>query len=307
MFLEIKHTNIGYNKPLISNIEATLDLGEVCLLIGNNGVGKTTLIKSILKQIPTLQGEIKINYQNIQSLSVKDIAEKIAIVFSKAPIPTNYTVSDLIGLGKFIHYPYYFELSNNDKQEVKQIIKDLNLEEFENHQLKDLSDGNLQKAFIGRAIAQNSPFIILDEPTAHLDEENKIIILKLLRKLAHDYQKLILFSSHDWRLAKEFSDKVWYIKNQQLFSGITEDILTQHSDLLKPILFNFSNSFIPPSIIASNAEAEMLYSFLQKKHQKDLSSYNFEYKDSIWCISDEKNQYFASNFEEIHQILSIKH
>jgi iron complex transport system ATP-binding protein len=110
MHLQISQANIGYNKTLISNAHADLKLGDVCLLIGNNGVGKTTLIKSILHQLPLLGGEILINGKNVKKLSVKEIAENIAIVFSKSVIPQHYTVEDLISLGKYIYYPFYFEL-----------------------------------------------------------------------------------------------------------------------------------------------------------------------------------------------------
>ena len=214
MFLEIKNTNIGYQKPLISEVNTSLDFGDVCLLIGNNGVGKTTLIKSILNQIPTLKGDIFINKKSNKKLSDKEIAEQIAVVFSKAQIPANYTTEDLISLGKFIHLPYYYKLEKEHLEDVNNIISQLKLEEYRTTLLQKLSDGNLQKAFIGRALAQNSPMIILDEPTTHLDEENKIIILKLLRDLAKNHNKIILFSSHDWRLAKEFADKIWFINDR---------------------------------------------------------------------------------------------
>ena len=306
MYLNLSTITIGYNKPLITDINASLQLGEVALLIGNNGVGKTTLFKSIINQIPTLKGSITINGKKITSYSTKEIAQKIAMVFSKAPIPANFTVIDLIAFGKYIHYPYYFRLSSQDKTEVQEIIKQLDLEEYQNHLLKNLSDGNLQKAFIGRAIAQNSPIIILDEPTAHLDEKNKIMILQLLRTLAIEHQKLILFSSHDWRLAKEFSDQIWLIKNQSIYSGITEDILFQFDDLAKPQLFQFSEKFVAPTIIAPPFETEILYSFLQKRYQKNLSELKFEFKNNFWLITDNKNQQIAKNFEEIHQIVTKK-
>ena len=108
MFLEIKNTNIGYQKPLISEVNTSLDFGDVCLLIGNNGVGKTTLIKSILNQISLINGEILINKKQNNQLSNKEIAEQIAVVFSKSQIPANYTTQDLVSLGKFIHLPYYY-------------------------------------------------------------------------------------------------------------------------------------------------------------------------------------------------------
>lgn len=307
MHLQIKQANIGYDKTLISNANASLNLGDVCLLIGNNGVGKTTLIKSILHQNPLLSGEILINNKSVKHLSVKEIAENIAIVFSKAIIPQNFTVEDLISLGKYIYYPFYFELKKEDREEVSDIITELGLEQYKNTPLKNLSDGNLQKAFIGRALTQNSPIIILDEPTTHLDEKNKIIILKTLRKLAKEQNKLILFSSHDWRLAKEFADKIWYVKNQELFSGIVEDILLKHDELTNASLFQVNKNFVAPSIISHEIQKEMLYSLLQKNFQKDLSLFHFQYHDTFWEISYKKEIYKCESFEEIVNLITKLH
>ena len=285
MFLEIKNTTIGYQKPLISEVNASLDFGDVCLLIGNNGVGKTTLIKSILNQISTLNGEIFINQKNVKKLSDKEIAEQIAVVFSKAQIPANYTTEDLISLGKFIHLPYYYKLEKEHLKDVNNIISQLKLEEYRTTSLQKLSDGNLQKAFIGRALAQNSPVIILDEPTTHLDEENKIIILKLLRDLAKNHDKIILFSSHDWRLAKEFADKIWFINDEKLEEGLAEDILLHNDLLTNPRIFTINENFISPIIDAPFLEKEMLYSALQKNFKKDLSGIKINFKGNFWEVN----------------------
>ncbi|QDP84146.1 ABC transporter ATP-binding protein [Chryseobacterium sp. SNU WT5] len=307
MFLELKNTSIGYNTPLISGVDTSLKLGEICLLVGNNGVGKTTLIKSILKQNPVLEGEILLNGEKVDELSNEQIARNIAIVFSKSVIPVNYTLRDLISLGKYIHYPYYFELSQEDQQEVEDIINDLNLMQYRDFQLTQLSDGNLQKAFIGRALAQNSPMIILDEPTTHLDEENKITILTLLRKLAKSHHKVILFSSHDWRLAKEFADKMWFIHNKSIDAGITEEVLLRNNELLNPQLFQFTDQFIAPEIFAPELHKEMLYSFLQKNFQKNLSDLKFEFKETFWVISKEHIQHKCDSFEEMAQYIQNLH
>ncbi|CAD7815470.1 putative siderophore transport system ATP-binding protein YusV [Chryseobacterium aquaeductus] len=304
MHLQIKNADIGYDATLISNAHASLNLGDVCLLIGNNGVGKTTLIKSILHQSPLLSGEILINSKNVRDLSVKEIAENIAVVFSKSIIPQNQTIEDLISLGKYIYYPFYFELKKEDRQEVSLIIDELNLTEYKKTPLKNLSDGNLQKAFIGRALTQNSPIIILDEPTTHLDEKNKIIILKTLRKLAKEQNKLILFSSHDWRLAKEFADKIWYVKDHEMFTGIVEDVLLQHDELTNASLFQVNENFVPPSINSPEIQKEMLYSLLQKNFQKDLSLLHFKFQGSFWEILYKNQTYKCESFEEI--VLFVK-
>ncbi len=295
MFIQLKNLQIGYDKPLITNINTYLKQGDVCLIIGNNGIGKTTLIKTLLRQIPILSGEIFINNKNLKKLSLDDISKLISIVFSKAEIPNNYTTNDLISFGKFTHYNYYIKLSQKDNQEIENIIKKLNLENYKNHYLKTLSDGNFQKTLIGRALAQNTPFIILDEPTNHLDEQNKISILKILRNMAKKMGKTMLFSSHDWRLATKFSDKIWYIKDKTLFSGLTEDILNQHSELIE---MNFLENIplVLPKIIAPNTQTELLISFLKKHIQRDLSNYSFEYKNEFWIIN---NKYICRNFEDL--------
>ena len=304
MFLQLKNTTIGYKTPLIKGVDTSLDLGEICLLIGNNGVGKTTLIKSILNQIPTLNGEIFLQNQPLKRFSQKKIAEQIAVVFSKSHVPANFTLTDLVALGKYIHYPYYFNLNHSDLQEVEKIIESLHLTQYKDFPLQKLSDGNLQKAFIGRALAQNSPMIILDEPTTHLDEENKIIILKLLRNLAKNHNKLILFSSHDWRLAKEFSDNIWLVDDGKLEAGIAEEILLKHNELLNPEVFRFNENFVAPQIFAPQLEKEMLYSFLQKNFRKNLSSLKFEFNDQFWVISIDEIQRKLNSFKEIAEFLA---
>lgn len=307
MFLQLKNTTIGYKTPLLKEVNTGLALGEICLLIGNNGVGKTTLIKTILNQTDLLKGEVLLNGIKTEMLSSKEMAEQIAVVFSKSQIPANYTLRDLISFGKYIHYPYYFELKESDQQEVEEIIESLNLSQYRDFQLSQLSDGNLQKAFIGRALAQNSPMIILDEPTTHLDEENKIIILKLLRNLAKTQNKLILFSSHDWRLAKEFADKIWLISNEKLHAGITEEILLNHNELLNPHIFHFNEGFVASQIFAPELHTEMLYSFLQKNFKTDLSAVKFTFTEPFWEISNNHIQYKCDSFEEIAEFLRNLH
>ncbi len=111
VILKLEHLDIGYQRALVKDICAELKLGEVCLLMGNNGQGKTTLIKSILGENKLLNGDILLAEKSINTLSALQIAKKISVVFSKATIPNGFTVKDLVSLGKYIHYPYYFSLN----------------------------------------------------------------------------------------------------------------------------------------------------------------------------------------------------
>lgn len=302
--VKIQNLTIGYKNPLINNINTDLSVGDMVMVVGDNGVGKTTLFKNILNQIKPLSGNILLNKKSVTEMTSVEISKQISMVFSKANIPKQYTTLDLVSLGKLVHYPYYFRLNNIDKHEINTIISHLNLDNLADRKLIELSDGNLQKAFIGRALAQDSTVIILDEPTAHLDEANKIAILKILRSLAKENNKIILFSSHDWRLAKEFSDKIWYIKDHKLFSGITEDILLQHPELMKPSLFDITSGFVAPQIVAPEIQKELLFSFLQKNFEKDLSKFQFIFKESFWHVSINNFQSKLFSFEEILQFLS---
>lgn len=302
-FLQITNLSIGYNHALVNAISTTGKLGEIILLMGNNGVGKTTLMKSLLGQIKTLKGNITIQSKPIENYSQQEIAEQIAVVFSKAEVPDHYSVEDLIRFGKYIHYPYYFKINAEDQEEIETIIKGLKLETYRHTQLQHLSDGNLQKAFIGRALAQNSPIILLDEPTTHLDEDNKLIILNLLRQLALKQNKLILFSSHDWRLAKEFSDKIWWIHDKTLTAEITEELFLNHPQLLHAYIFEINTAFRAPKITAKQSEKELLFSFLQKNFNQDLSSFSITYKDKTWKIEYESYTSYHKSLLEIKNSL----
>ena len=129
------------------------------------------------------------------------------------------------------------------------------------------------------------------------------MILKVLRNLAEEHHKLILFSSHDWRLAKEFSDKIWYIKDQKLQSGISEDILISNPELSSPQLFNIHENFVAPQIFAPEFQKELLYSFLQKNIKKDLSGIIFTFNQSFWEISAPGIQRKAYSFAEILNLI----
>lgn len=303
MILKFENTDIGYKCPLVKDIDLSVGSGELVLLIGNNGVGKTTLFKSILKELPVLKGQISVDGRLIQKLSSSELAKEIAMVFSGSKTPPGYKTSDLIALGKYIHYPYYFSLSSKDHKEVEGIIDSMGLSKYSHLMLDQLSDGNLQKAYIARAVVQDSPIILLDEPTTHLDEANKIGILKLLRSLAHEKGKLIIFSSHDWRLAKEFSDRIWYIKEQTLFEGITEDVLYTQRELTDPVLFSFGKEFSLPKIDAPEKEKELLYSLLQKNAKAVLPQMEFRFREGIWEVTSLNNPQSFGSFQEIRDFL----
>lgn len=306
MYLELNNLSIGYKEPLIEAISAHLNPGEVSLLVGSNGVGKTTLMRTILGQIPILKGDIRVEGKSITNQSAKQRAHQMAVVLSGAKVSTHLSLYDLVSLGKYIHYPYYFKLSKEDHKEVEHWIDSLGLESYKNRKLSELSDGNLQKAFIARALCQNAPILLMDEPTAHLDEKNKIMILKLLKSLSEDFNKLILFSSHDFRLAKEFSDQIWLLSEGSLDAGLAEDVLLRHPELISPVLFHLDSGFVAPKIEANTLEKELLYSFLQKNFHRDFSSMTFRYSSGKWIIEEGASLREVDSFQALGDFLGKK-
>lgn len=302
--LELKNAGFGYQSLLVQGASAQLRLGELCLIVGSNGVGKTTILKTLLGQIPLMEGAIDLLGTPLHQYSVKELARHISVVFSSSPRESSLTVRDLIALGRFIHYPFYFSLTSKDQLYVQEIITQLQLEPYAHLTLEKLSDGNLQKAYIGRALAQNTQLILLDEPTTHLDEANKIMILNLLRKLSREENKLVLFSSHDWRLAKEFSDTMMLVDQGALLYGLTEDVLYARTQLLEPILFDVSSSFVAPRILAPAIFKELLYSTLQKHVEKDLSTFQFTWNEPFWEVEGESMHRKFTSFEEIVAFLN---
>ncbi|MCB9202876.1 MAG: ABC transporter ATP-binding protein [Flavobacteriales bacterium] len=222
--LQLSNLSIGYKKPLIKGISSVLTQGEIALLIGKNGVGKTTLIKTLMQEVLPISGAISINSD---SLDVQNFHQYVSVVLSNTNIHSGLTVVELLELGRFPYKKWYQKITKKERKWINKIIEFTNLEKYKNYSINELSDGNLQKACIARAMVQDTDFLILDEPTTHLDLENKLMILDLLKNFSHTYNKGILFTSHDWEYSFKIADKLWCFKDNEFYSGETEDLALQ--------------------------------------------------------------------------------
>jgi iron complex transport system ATP-binding protein len=216
MNIKLQNLHLGYQSTLIEAANAQINPSEIILLYGPNGSGKSSLMRAMLGLEKPLSGQILLDEQPVLEYPKNLLAKQVAVVFAKSSLNPNFTLFDLVSYGKYPHYGIYNDLSAEDLSEVAEIIQTLGLEDYQHQRLDKLSDGNLQKAHIGRALAQNTPFILLDEPTAHLDPANKIALLELLYQLAKKQGKCILFSSHDWHFASQIADMVWWIHQKKL-------------------------------------------------------------------------------------------
>ncbi|MEO9869348.1 ABC transporter ATP-binding protein [Ekhidna sp.] len=208
--LKVDRLSIGYgpNKRLAKNINLALKSGELVGLVGQNGVGKSTFIRTISGLQPLLEGEIYLSSESIHSISQKSIAQKISVVLTGKPDSLNLSVLELITLGRHPYSGWLGNLKKEDKEIIEQSISQMEINYLVKKRLFELSDGQLQKVMIARALAQDTDLIILDEPTSHLDLKNKIEVLQLLKKIAIS-GKSVLISTHEIQLSSQVCDQFW--------------------------------------------------------------------------------------------------
>ncbi len=218
--LSLTNLTIGYDSKKILAKEINLEAheGELISLMGLNGTGKTTLFKTILNEIPCLEGTISTH------VSERKKHEMISAVFTERVSIFGFTVSELIAQGRAPHTNIFGKLSAQDKQVIQEQIQVLNLEQIAQEQIDSLSDGQFQKAMIARALAQETPIILLDEPAAFLDVKNRRMIYKLLSYLAKEKRKTVLVSTHDILFTREYCQKSWVIQNQSIKEMNPSDI-----------------------------------------------------------------------------------
>ena len=204
---------IGYSSKketicVAKNININLEKGKLIALIGANGIGKSTLLRTIAAIQKPLSGTIYLNDKNISEYNSQQLAQNISVVFTEKLPPSNLTVFELIALGRQPYTNWLGKLCADDLLKIDNALNVIQIEHLRNKKHYELSDGQLQQVLIARALAQDAPLIILDEPTTHLDLVNKVSLLKLLQKLTRTTNKCVLFSSHDIDLAIQVADEM---------------------------------------------------------------------------------------------------
>ncbi len=232
--LQMKNLSVGYKNrkttiPISSCLNASLQQGELVCLLGANGKGKSTLLKTLCKFIPRLNGEIYIDQQPVDHINDMDMARKVSIVLTDKMNVPNATVYELAGYGRSPYTGLMGKLSDYDKRIVNESIELCGIAHKKNDFLISLSDGERQKASIAKALAQDTPIILLDEPTAFLDLPSRVEIMKLLTKLARKSNKAVLMAIHDLDLALQMADKLWLMHDNHLSCGTPEDLLYKNA------------------------------------------------------------------------------
>lgn len=225
--LKTKSLSIGYEgKTVVSDINVTLNEGDIIALVGPNGAGKSTLFKTFSTHIKPVGGTIELFGKDLLAILPKERAKLLGIVLTERPDDMFMKVYDVVAAGRYPYTGMFGKLSDNDEKEIKVSLELVGVNHLIDRVFNTLSDGEKQKVMIAKAIAQNTPIIMLDEPTAFLDYPSKIELFSLLKKLAKEQHKAILFSSHDLELLLRYTDNLWIIaKNQPFAAGKSSELL----------------------------------------------------------------------------------
>ena len=234
--IQIESLSTGYlgknNVTIVAHdINASIHGGELTCLLGPNGAGKSTLLRTLSAFLPPVKGDITIMGRNLRDYSDKELAKTIGVVLTEKTDLRNMSVEDLIGLGRSPYTGFWGNLNQEDRKVVAKAIEMVGISALKDRMIQTLSDGERQKVMIAKALAQETPIIFLDEPTAFLDFPSKVEIMQLLHNLSRTTGKTIFLSTHDLELALQIADTIWLMDKEKGVMIGTPDKLASDGSL----------------------------------------------------------------------------
>ena len=232
--LKTENLSIGYQTKkkqttIASNINLSVEKGKFIALLGKNGIGKSTLLRTLSKVQKPLNGSIEINQKNILSYSYQELATSLSLVLTERLPQSQLTVFELIALGRQPYTNWIDKLSKNDLKKILWAIEQTEITHLKDKLFHELSDGQLQRVLIARALAQDTEIIILDEPTAHLDIHHTFKVFSLLKKLVKSTNKTIVISTHEVNLAIQLADEFILLSEKHIYSGTSKELIDQNA------------------------------------------------------------------------------
>lgn len=232
--LRLAHLDTGYGRgrravAVCRDLCATLHPGTLTLLLGSNGAGKSTLLRTLCGLQPPLGGEVLWQGRDVRHITPRQLARTVGVVLTARPDTGSLTAADVVRLGRMPYSSLLGATTAADHEAVSEALRLTRTEAFAHRQLQSLSDGERQRVLLAKALAQQTPAILLDEATAFLDFPSKVATLRLLRHLAHTAGRALLLSTHDVELALPFADHLWLLGGGTLLHGTPQQLAADGS------------------------------------------------------------------------------
>lgn len=223
--LRLQQLTTGYGKTVVSSqLSCTLPTASLTVLMGTNGAGKSTLLRTLAGFIRPISGSVCCGENNITHFTPRELAKTLSVVLTFRPTADALTVQQVVEMGRMPYAQFFAKSTPADAQAIERAMQLTQTQDLAHRFVNTLSDGERQRVFIAKALAQNTPIILLDEPTAFLDFPAKVHTLKLLSELAHAEGKSILLSTHDVELALRFADTLWLLSADGIVSGTPKQL-----------------------------------------------------------------------------------
>jgi len=237
-FFKTENLTVGYDgKPIVNNIDVSIKKGQILSLIGPNGSGKSTILKSITKQLKVIDGVVFLSGSPINDINSRDMARRAAVVLTERPKPELMTCGDVVAVGRYPYTGMLGILSASDKEKINEALCLVNALDLKDRCFSEVSDGQLQRIMLARAICQEPEIIILDEPVSFLDIRYAVEILDILRRMASERGVTVIMSLHELNYAKRVSDRVMCVKDGYMLhldtpeAVFTKEIISRLYDL----------------------------------------------------------------------------
>ena len=250
--IQLRDLGIGYQtkqgvKTVAEHLNGAIRSGELTCLLGANGVGKSTLLRTLSAFQPKTAGDIFIEGRELDSYTDKELSRRIGVVLTEKPDVRNMSVRELVSLGRSPYTGFWGTYSKEDLQIVDEAIALVGIEALSQRMVHTLSDGERQKVMIAKALAQQTPVIYLDEPTAFLDYPSKVEVLQLLRRISRSAGKIIFLSTHDVELALQLADTIWLMsRGEEMAIGSPQQLA--HEGILGRFIEREGITFDPETL-----------------------------------------------------------
>jgi iron complex transport system ATP-binding protein len=228
--LQAENLSVGYTKsgkkiPIVENIYIDIQKPTFVAILGKNGAGKSTLLRTLAQLQPALSGSIHLNQKIVKNSSVHDEAKLISVVLTEVEKGHQFNVYEMVAFGRSVYTNWIDQLTAHDKMMIENAMKWTGIQHLRHQKVAELSDGQRQKVLVARALAQDTPIILLDEPTVHLDVHHAMEMFHLFRKWVDEHQKTLILTTHEIGLATQLSDEIWIIDQGKILQEPTEKIL----------------------------------------------------------------------------------